>query len=83
MKEPDKEKENEENRFNYHQDNKYIFNMNENIDKALNNFYHKLKNHKMVFGTDKDIINTNPGNIFHNLSINQFKYNKINAFNMK
>ena len=83
MKEPDKEKENEENRFNYHQDNKYIFHMNENVDKALNNFYHKLKNHKMVFGTDKDIINTNPGNIFHNLSINQFKYNKINAFNVK
>ena len=65
MKEPDKEKENEENRFNYHQDNKYIFHMNENVGKALNNFYHKLKNHKMVFGTDKDIINTNPGNIFH------------------
>ena len=82
-KEKEKEKENEENRFNYHQGNKYIFNMNENVDKALNHFYNKLKNQKLIFGKDKEITNSNSDKSLSNLSINQFKYNKINSFNMK
>ena len=82
-KEKEKEKEIEENRFNYHQGNKYIFNMNENVDKALNHFYNKLKNQKLIFGKDKEITNSNSDKSLSNLSINQFKYNKINSFNMK
>lgn len=57
-KEPDKEKEITQQRFNYNQNNDYIFSMNKNVDKALNIFYQKLKNSK-VHLYDKERINYN------------------------
>ena len=52
------EKENDENRFNYNNSNKYIFKMNESVDKSLNIFHNKLGSRKIIkYNKDKSFIN--------------------------
>ena len=81
-KESDKEKENNENRFNYNQANNYIFNMNENVDKALNRFYNKLKISKIP-GYDKEKICLNPEKSLSNLSNKEIINNNFYTINIK
>ena len=81
-KESDKEKENNENRFNYNQANNYIFNMNENVDKALNRFYNKLKISRIP-GYDKEKICLNPEKSLSNLSNKEIINNNFYTINIK
>jgi len=81
-KEPDKEKENNEMIFNYNQNNNYIFNMNENVDKALNIFYNKLKNQRIV-RYDREKSNLNQEKNISNLSNQEFYQNKFHTINIK
>ena len=82
-KESDKEKENNnENKFNYNQANNYIFNMNENVDKALNRFYNKLKISKIP-GYDKEKICLNPEKSLSNLSNKEIINNNFYTINIK
>ena len=81
-KESDQEKENNENRFNYNQANNYIFNMNENVDKALNRFYNKLKISRIP-GYDKEKICLNPEKSLSNLSNNEIINNNFYTINIK
>ena len=81
-KEPDKEKENNEMVFNYNQNNNYIFNMNENVDKALNIFYNKLKNPKII-RYDREKSNLNQEKNISNLSNQEFYQNKFHTINIK
>ena len=81
-KEPDKEKENNEMVFNYNQNNNYIFNMNENVDKALNIFYNKLKNQRIV-RYDREKSNLNQEKNISNLSNQEIYQNKFHTINIK
>ena len=81
-KESDQEKENNENRFNYNQANNYIFNMNENVDKALNRFYNKLKISRIP-GYDKEKICLNPEKSLSNLSNKEIINNNFYTINIK
>ena len=81
-KEPDKEKENNEMVFNYNQNNNYIFNMNENVDKALNIFYNKLKNPKIV-RYDREKSNLYQEKNISNLSNQEIYQNKFHTINIK
>ena len=81
-KESDKEKENNENRFNYNQANNYIFNMNENVDKALNRFYNKLKISRIP-GYYKEKICLNPEKSLSNLSNKEIINNNFYTINIK
>ena len=81
-KEPDKEKENNEMVFNYNQNNNYIFNMNENVDKALNIFYNKLKNPKII-RYDREKNNLNQEKNISNLSGQEIYQNKFHTINIK
>jgi hypothetical protein len=81
-KESDKEKENNENRFNYNQANNYIFNMNENVDKALNRFYNKLKISRIP-DYDKEKICLNPEKSLSNLSNKEIINNNFYTINIK
>ena len=81
-KEPEKEKENNEMIFNYNQNNNYIFNMNENVDKALNIFYNKLKNQRIV-RYDREKSNLNQEKNISNLSNQEFYQNKFHTINIK
>ena len=81
-KEPDKEKENNEMVFNYNQNNNYIFNMNENVDKALNIFYNKLKNPKII-RYDREKSNLYQEKNISNLSGQEIYQNKNNTINIK
>ena len=81
-KEPDKEKENNEMVFNYNQNNNYIFNMNENVDKALNIFYNKLKNPKII-RYDREKSNLYQEKNISNLSNQEIYQNKFHTINIK
>ena len=81
-KEPDKEKENNEMVFNYNQNNNYIFNMNENVDKALNIFYNKLKNPKII-RYDREKSNLYQEKNISNLSGQEIYQNKFHTINIK
>ena len=81
-KEPDKEKENNEMVFNYNQNNNYIFNMNENVDKALNIFYNKLKNPKII-RYDREKNNLYQEKNISNLSNQEIYQNKFHTINIK
>ena len=81
-KEPDKEKENNEMVFNYNQNNNYIFNMNENVDKALNIFYNKLKNPKII-RYDREKSNLYQEKNISNLSGQEIYQNKFQNINIK
>ena len=81
-KEPDKEKENNEMVFNYNQNNNYIFNMNENVDKALNIFYNKLKNPKII-RYDREKNNLYQEKNISNLSGQEIYQNKFHTINIK
>ena len=81
-KESEQEKENNENRFNYNQANNYIFNMNENVDKALNRFYNKLKISRIP-GYDKEKICLNPEKSLSNLSNKEIINNNFYTINIK
>ena len=81
-KEPDKEKENNEIVFNYNQNNNYIFNMNENVDKALNIFYNKLKNPKII-RYDREKSNLYQEKNISNLSGQEIYQNKFHTINIK
>ena len=80
-KEPDKEKENNEIVFNYNQNNNYIFNMNENVDKALNIFYNKLKNPKII-RYDREKSNLYQEKNISNLSGQEIYQNKFHTINI-
>ena len=81
-KEPDKEKENNEMVFNYNQNNNYIFNMNEIVDKALNIFYNKLKNPKII-RYDREKSNLYQEKNISNLSNQEIYQNKFHTINIK
>ena len=85
-KEQDKEKEkdNENIRFNYNQSNNYIFNMNENVDKALNIFYNNLKSSRIIrYDKNKSNLNSekNLSSLSNNNDINN--QNKFHTINIK
>ena len=79
-KESKKEKENDEIRFNYNKTNKYIFKINENVDKSLNIFYNKLRSTQLLkYKTDKSLINYSNINSERNYSTsnqNEIRKNK-------
>ena len=85
-KESKKEKENDEIRFNYNKTNKYIFKINENVDKSLNIFYNKLRNTQLLkYKTDKSLINYSNINSERNYSTsnqNEIRKNKYCTINI-
>ena len=86
-KESKPDKENEENRFNYNNSNKYIFKINENVDKSLNIFYNKLRNTQLLkYKTNKSLINYSSINSERNHSTsnqNELRQNKFCTINIK
>ena len=85
-KELKKEKENDEIRFNYNKTNKYIFKINENVDKSLNIFYNKLRSIQLLkYKTDKSLINYSNINSERNYSTsnqNEIRKNKYCTINI-
>ena len=85
-KESKKEKENDEIRFNYNKTNKYIFKINENVDKSLNIFYNKLRITQLLkYKTDKSLINYSNINSERNYSTsnkNEIRKNKYCTINI-
>ena len=85
-KESKKEKENDEIRFNYNKTNKYIFKINENVDKSLNIFYNKLRSTQLLkYKTDKSLINYSNINSERNYSTsnqNEIRKNKYCTINI-
>ena len=85
-KESKKEKENDEIRFNYNKTNKYIFKINENVDKSLNIFYNKLRSIQLLkYKTDKSLINYSNINSERNYSTsnqNEIRKNKYCTINI-
>jgi len=85
-KESKKEKENDEIRFNYNKTNKYIFKINENVDKSLNIFYNKLRSTQLLkYKTDKSLINYSNINSERNYSTsnqNKIRKNKYCTINI-
>ena len=85
-KESKKEKENDEIRFNYNKTNKYIFKINENVDKSLNIFYNKLRSTQLLkYKTDKSSINYSNINSERNYSTsnqNEIRKNKYCTINI-
>ena len=84
----DKEKEKGETRFNYNKNNNYIFNMNENVEKALNNFYNKLKSTRLLNNKkDNSYINysnfNSEANLSHSYNTKDIKQNNFYTINMK
>jgi hypothetical protein len=81
------EKENDENRFNFNSTNRYIFKMNENVDKSLNIFYNKLRSTRILrYKRDKSLINYSNLNSDRNLSTsnkNEILQNKFYTINIK
>ena len=81
------EKENDENRFNFNSTNRYIFKMNENVDKSLNIFYNKLRGTRILrYKRDKSLINYSNLNSDRNLSTsnkNEILQNKFYTINIK
>ena len=86
-KESKKEKENDEIRFNYNKTNKYIFKINENVDKSLNIFYNKLRSTQLLkYKTDKSLINYSNINSERNYSTsnqNVIRQNQSCTINIK
>ena len=85
-KESKKEKENDEIRFNYNITNKYIFKINENVDKSLNIFYNKLRSTQLLkYKTNKSLINYSNINSERNYSTsnqNEIRKNKYCTINI-
>ena len=85
-KESKKEKENDEIRFNYNKTNKYIFKINENVDKSLNIFYNKLRSTQLLkYKIDKSLINYSNINSERNYSTsnqNEIRKNKYCTINI-
>ena len=82
-KESKKEKENDEIRFNYNKTNKYIFKINENVDKSLNIFYNKLRSTQLL--KYKSLINYSNINSERNYSTsnqNEIRKNKYCTINI-
>ena len=81
------EKENDENIFNFNSTNRYIFKMNENVDKSLNIFYNKLRSTRILrYKRDKSLINYSNLNSDRNLSTsnkNEILQNKFYTINIK
>lgn len=81
-KEPKKEKEINETKFNYNQSNNYIFNMNENVDKALNKFYYRLRNaRKALYDMGKQNHQSVKSSLY--ITNNETKSNDFNTISIK
>ena len=82
----DKDKEKNETKFNYNKNNNYIFNMNENVEKALNNFYSKLKSTRILkYKKENSYINysnfNSEGNLSNSYNTKDIKQNNFSTIN--